>query len=549
MTVAELAELRYDGVGSKVLRAVVGFVHAVVTNGLTLSWVLLAAAKNFGVFIGLDRVWAVALASGLALTYSVLAGLWGVVLTDLVQFTMAMVGALALAWLAWSAVGGGAGLREHVEGTLGRPELLDFAPTTAGAGPLDPAFWTAPVTGIAVALGVAWWANQNTDGGPTLVQRVSATRDEREGMLAALWFQVAHYALRPWPWIMVALASIVVLPHEEVRSPVAGVVAQVAEEGASGRAVVVDAEGAEHELAWAREEGWYPVAVVDAGGSVAAGEVVARTDSEAAYPAMIMRFLPVGLLGLVVASLLAAFMSTVDTHVNLASSFFVNDLYRRFLVKGASPRHYVLAARLAGAGTLVLGALIAISADSIRELFVFVLRLLAGVGPVYALRWLWWRIGPWTELVAMLASMIATFWIQTADVAWELGPLSPGGELSHPGGLVVTVAISLTAALVSLVLLPRPDPSGLTVFYRKVRPMGAWGPVRALCPDVEPRREFGAVAAGVAGGLMLTFGLLLGTGWLLLARYEYGVGACVVALGGELLLRAALARIPGPARR
>ena len=251
-------------------------------------------------------------------------------------------------------------------------------------------------------MGVAWWAHESVDGTATAVQRISAARDERQGMLAMLWFNVAHYALRPWGWIATALASLVLMPTIEVRASEAGTVRPVS---ADTLVLAPDSGQADVTLSLrppGSADDWKPVATVKESERVASGALVARTDPEAAYVSMMQRYLPVGLLGLMVASLLAAFMSTVATHINLAASYYVNDVYRRFLAPGADDKSCIRVARLASVAVLAIAGTLAYFANSISDLFL--LAFLSGVGPVYVGRWLWWRVRASTEITAMLAS-------------------------------------------------------------------------------------------------------------------------------------------------
>lgn len=471
LTKAELTELRYGGAGARVLRATLGAMHAGVLNTIILCWVLLAAAKIADVLFDVDKALALTIGCAIALSYSLLAGFWGVVLTDALQFTMSMVGAIMLAAVAWQAIDGAQGLL--ASGVLA-VDTLSFLPRPGTGTPFQPSFWTTPLAILAVNLGVGWWATEWADGDSVVVQRIAASRDERQGTLAVLWYAVAHYALRPWPWILVALASLVILPALEVRAPVDGVVSAVGEQD-----VEIEPGGGQPAVtASLRPEGssedWHPLPDpgLTTGQTVSRGEVLARTDSERAYVVMMQRYLPVGLLGLVAASLLAAFMSTIDTHVNLASSFFVNDLYRRFLHSSGTEAHYVLVARLASLGVMLMAALFAYYAESISDLFTFLLAFLSGVGPVYVLRWLWWRVRASTEITAMLASASTTVALSLAPIDWQLGPLSSGGELLHEARLLIVVAVSLTASLLSMAFTSIPDPASLVAFYQRVRPVG-----------------------------------------------------------------------------
>jgi len=545
MTKAELAELRYGGPGARVLRGLLGAMHAAVTNTMVLCWVMLAAAKILQGILEVDKVVALALASAFALFYSLTSGFWGVVLTDLVQFAFAMVGAVFLAVLAMGAVGGIDALHAAVEAGAIPAERVRFLPLPGAGGPLDASFWTTSVAALAVYLGVAWWAVENVDGSGFAVQRIAASRDERQGLLAVLWCNFAHYALRPWCWIAVGLASLLVLPSLEVRSDVAGIVTSAD----AARVVVAPADGGEP-VAFSLESpeaDWRPEPVVAADARVEAGQVVARTDPESAYVVMMRRYLPVGLLGMVVASLLAAFMSTIDTHVNLAASFFVNDLYRRFLRKTADERHYVAVARITCAAVLLLAALLAWKSRSISGLFLFFLGFLGGVGPVYLLRWFWWRVRPSTEIAAMVASATTATLAKLVDVPWELGPLSPGGVLSDEGRLCVIVLVSWSAALLSLALTRAPDPETLVPFYTRVRPLGWWGPVRALVPGVRSEFRIGEALRGSLGALLLTYGVMLGLGFWILDAPRALATSTAVAVAGAALISGPLRATRAPA--
>jgi hypothetical protein len=205
-------------------------------------------------------------------------------------------------------------------------------------------------------------------------------------------------------------------------------------------------------------------------------------------------------------------MSTIDTQINVAASFFVNDVYRRFLRPGASDRHYVLVARLASVGVLAAAAGVAASAESISALFTLFISFLGGVGPVYVLRWFWWRVTAWAEIAAMVASAVTALVVTWLPIEWSAGPLTPGGVLQHEGRLLLVVAASLAASLAALALGPRADPARLVDFYRRLRPAGAWGPVRELAGAVTPGPGWRPPVVGVAGGLALIFGLVFGIG-------------------------------------
>lgn len=517
LTSAELAERRYGGKEAGVLRGLFAFFQAGVYNVCVLAWVLLAAYKIMDVLFGVDRATAIAAACAITLFYSLLSGFWGVVVTDTVQFVIAILGAITLAVIAWSEIGGTSAIRDAVASGVVNADSLRFLPVGGAESLFDPSFFTPAVAMVCVYLGVSWWAAESVDGGSYIIQRIVACRDERHGMLAQLWYNVAHHALRPWPWILVAVASLLVFPSREVRAPVDGTVVHRSAE----QLRIEGADGAIHEVRLVEDDPiWRAVVLpeIETGAriDVAAGEVIARTDSERAYPAMIAKYLPMGLLGLVLASLLAALMSTIDTHVILASSYVVNDLYRRFLVPVQSDKHYVFVGRIAGIAVMTLGAIVAWQSESISALFFLAMSLLAGIGPAYLLRWIWWRVRARTEIAALVTSFTTTLIVDLNDDRIPLGPLlDANGIVTAEGRLVIVAFTSLTVALLVTWLSPKPDPKSLVRFYETVRPVGFWGPVRALTAARPRPSELRVALVGAAASFAAIFGLLFGVGhWL-----------------------------------
>lgn len=475
-TDAELIERRYSGRPARVLRGFYGGYHAVITNTIVLVWVMTAMKKVVHVVLDLpDDRYDLAILGGalvLALTYSFMSGLWGVVVTDFFQFILALVGALILASRAIDEVGGLEGFREVLASL---PETTT-AMVPSGAvddsgmalGWTQAGWWASGFGMFLIFTGVQSWLNKNADGGGHGIQRFSACASEGHARGAALWFSIAHYCIRPWPWIVVALASLV---------------------------------------------------LIDVGALPLMGN--GEPDHEAAYAVMMATYLGPGLFGLMCASFLAAFMSTLDTHFNLASAYIVNDLYRRFLKPGRADRHYVWVGRFCEIGIGIIACLIAWVSDSISELFTLSLSLLGGLGPAILLRWFWWRVNPWTEISALATSSLVTI----ANMFW-LGVPYPLSYLMVVGAaLVVSVVVTLRTA-----------PSEMSVlreFHAKVRPIGAWGPV-AGPSGPEQRRQTWAILGGWAGGTMLIYGLLFGVGHWLTGHDIYLDG--VFASSGAFLL-------------
>jgi len=472
ITDLELIELRYSGRPAAALRGFRALYEGVLTNGIIMGWVLLAMAKLLGVLFDFPKIWALGLCLVLALAYTVLSGFWGVVVTDLVQFAIAMVGAIALAIIA---VGDHGGLSEVVSGI--EPETLALFPRHGGE------LWTA----FLVYLGINWWASKHVDGGGYLSQRMFAARSERDSQLGTLWFAVAHYALRPWPWILVGL-------------------------------VALKAHGGED---------WFS-------GNAALG---IKGDPELGYAQMIKDCLPVGLRGLMVASFFAAFMSTIDTHLNWGGSYLVNDLYRRFLARDREERHYVLAARVCAVLLMLVGVGVALLMETIAGGWKLMWQLTAGIGGVYVLRWFWWRINAWSEIAAWTASSIATLVLNLGFPEMDFGPrLSITALFSTGCWLIVTL---LTAPVAE---------ERLVEFYRRVRPRSpGWRPIAERAGLVADRSGIGGDLLGWALGTAVVFGALFGIGKLLLGEPMLGaLGLGAAAAGGICIWR--LLRDQEPAR-
>ena len=456
MTDVEFTEHRYAGRSASFLRGFRAIYLTLYANGLAMGWTSLAMLKVFGEVFAVGKEWALAVSVAITLLYAVLAGLWGVVVTDLFQFVWAMAGAVLLAAFAVDAAGGLPALLEALRAggaaaATAPADPLSFLPPAHGPGD----FWASPLAAFAVLVTVQWWSNKNADGGSVVVQRMAASRDERHALLATLWFQVANYALRPWPWILAGLASLVLYPGLE--------------------------------------------------------------DPESAYPRMMVDLLPPGLRGMMLASLVAAFMSTIVTHINLSAAYLVNDVYRRFLVRGAGERHYVNAGRAASVLAVLVGGAIAYFATSISQLFYFLLEFGAGIGLVYLARWFWWRVNAWSEIAAMAASSCLT-------LALRGSPFLGGPSFTFPQVVLLNVVGSLVVWVAVTLLTPPTPMDRLEAFYRRVRPPGWWGPVRArLGAEAGPPRGFGRPLLLWAVGTVFVYAALFGTGKLLLLSFGPGL--------------------------
>lgn len=472
-------ELRYSGRPAAFLRGFRALYLGVFFNVMIMATVNLAAIKIAGVLLGLDRYPTVLLAGAVTALYSATAGLWGVVATDLLLFGVAMAGSIAAAVYALRLpeVGGLAGLVRH-------PALADklaFLP--------DFGDWATATTVFIIPVAVQWWSTwypgAEPGGGGYIAQRMLAARSEREAMRATLWFNVAHYALRPWPWIIVALASLAVYPTLDT---------------ILARFPHVDPAIVRHDLA---------------------------------YPAMLI-FLPQGLLGLVVASLAAAYMSTISTHLNWGASYIVDDFYRRFVNPDRSERHYVTVGRISTVLLIALASAVSLWLENALQAFQILLQIGAGTGAIFLLRWFWWRINAWSEIAAMVVSFAIALYFQFVHT-----PVLGLAPLRAPVALVLGVGVTTLCWLAVTLLTPPTARHTLQAFYDRIRPFSpGWrGAVRTV-PDAEERSSIAASLLAWPLGCLTVWTALFGTGSLLYGRLA-GAAAwfATSVLGGVLLFR------------
>lgn len=494
LTDAELIELRYSGRSASFLRGFSALYQGLLKNCVVMGWVMLAMIKFSRVLLGWNPELTLVVCVLLALSYTVASGLWGVVVTDLLQFTAGMTGSLVLAGVVLARLGGPGEMAARIRALPdARAETLDILPHAAHLSPLELASFVALIC-------VLWTRSGQGDG--YLAQRLFATRDERQSVLSALWFALAGTVLMTWPWIVVGLGSLLVLPLASATPDLAA-------------------------------------------------------DPELAYPMMIAALMPTGLKGLMVASFLAAFMSTMDTHLCWGGSYLVNDVYRRFLRPEASMDHYVLVSRLSILVLVVLAALTAWQMESIEGAWIYVIELTAGVAMVWLLRWYWWRVNAWAEIAAMAASVLLANGAVWAGIAGRLGLLSSGARAAvtalyapdYDFLRALVILIVGTAAWVAVALLTPSDPvDHLERFYRKVRPGGWWGPIAARCADVPTdlmpawRRWL-----GWGTGMIFLYGCLVGVGRILVGRPASGSAILLLGLlSGMVTLGIATER--GPAK-
>jgi Na+/proline symporter len=479
-TDVEFYELRYSGRLAAILRGFRAAYLGVVFNVIIMATVTLAAIKIGGVMLGLSPVEVVVIAASVTMVYSALGGLTGVLLTDLIQFTMAMVGSVGAAWyvLTMPEVGGLDGLMAHAS----VQEAMVFWPS------FETMTWQQMLPAFIIPIAVQWWASyypgSEPGGGGYIVQRMLSAKDEENAVSATLLFTATHYALRPWPWVLVALASLVVFPDLE---------------------------------ALRAQFSHMPDRVVQ---------------NDMAYPAM-LTLLPPGLLGLVVTSLAAAYMSTMSSQVNWGSSIVVNDIYTRFIEPDATDEQQVWVGRVSTVVLMTTACLLALILQNALQAFNIILQIGAGTGLLFLLRWFWWRINAATELTAMVVSFSLAIYFQAAGTfGWM------GGGLADWERLVAIVTVT-TVAWLSVTFLTRPtDEETLIDFYTTVRPGGpGWKPVvdelRTRETDIDPDAPSDlpyALSCALLGAIGI-YGILFATGFILYGRLLLGVICSVIATG------------------
>jgi Na+/proline symporter len=480
-------ELRYSGGPASLVRGFRAVYLGFFFNCVIMATVTLAAAKIASVMLGWDRLQTVLVCALICVPFASLSGLWGVLAIDLVQFVIAMFGVVAAAWYALGhpAVGGLSGLLEQVPAsTLGL--LPDFSNAELALGvfviPLTVQWWSV------------WYPGAEPGGGSYVAQRMLAARTEADALYGTLWFNVAHYALRPWPWIIVALASLIVFPTlEDIRRALPH--------------VSPDLVG--HDLA---------------------------------YPAM-LTLLPHGVLGVLIAALTAAYVSTMVTHLNWGSSYLVMDFYRRFLRPGAGERHLVRVSRIVTAALMLVAAAFMFLLTTAGEAFQLLLSIGAGTGLIYLLRWFWWRINAWSEIAAMAGSFVIAVGLFVARKA--------GLGISDHRALIFSVAGTTVVWVAVTLLTPPVDRATLVAFCRRVRPAGpGWAAIRreaALAPSPDSLPQ---ALLGWALGCAFVYGALFAAGNLLLGRPLVGTLCAGVAVAsGYSLLRVLAGILRTPSER
>ena len=481
LTDLEFYELRYSGKEAAFLRGFRAIYLGVFFNVMIMASVSIAAIKIGGVMLGLKPYETMLYASVITVVYSSIGGFRGVLITDFIQFFMAMVGAVWAANIALDLpqINGLDNLLSH-DAVAGK---LDFIPDFSNTELLIPLF----IMPLAVQWWSVWYPGAEPGGGGYVAQRMLAAKNEKHAMGATLFFNIAHYALRPWPWIIVALCSLVVYPDI-----------------ASLKAAF---------------PGIDPAVVKD----------------DLAYPAM-LTFLPSGVLGLVIASLAAAFMSTISTHLNWGSSYVVNDFYKRFIDPDAPEKTLVWIGRISTVLLMSMAALFALALENALQAFNILLSIGAGTGLIFILRWYWWRINAYSELSAMIISFIVSIYFQL--IHEKLGFMSIPDHYQ----LLLSVGITTLLWLLITFITPQTDQKTLVDFYRKVHPGGnGWRHVLSQLDPNDPIHKKSHSGIGpkiimIFLGCTVVYGCLFGSGFVLYGNWVSAVITLIITLlaGGYL---------------
>ena len=421
LTDVEFTELRYSGKPAAILRGFRSLYLAIPINCIVMGWINLAMAKIIGETLGIEKWIAIAICLGITVLYAMLAGMWGVVITGFYQFFFAMGGTIILAVYALDVVGGISGLKEGLNNIYGENnKILEFFPRSNAA-------WM-PISTFLVYLSVNWWATwypgAEPGGGGYIAQRLFSAKNEKHSIFSALWFNIAHYTLRPWPWIIVGLAAMVLYPG--------------------------------------------------------------LADKELGYVKVMIDHLPTGLRGLLLATFAAAYMSTISAQINWGTSYIINDIYKRFVLKSASEKHYVLVSRIATLIMVILGGIITLFLGSVEGAWKILISIGAGTGAVYILRWYWWRINAWSEISAMSAALASSLFLQFYI------KLSPDNPYHFTKIILITTGITTAVWLIVTYLTKPVSEEVLIKFYKKIQSGGRlWKPISDKIPELKVNARIG----------------------------------------------------------
>ncbi|MCS7012288.1 MAG: sodium:solute symporter family protein [Chloroherpetonaceae bacterium] len=476
LTDLEFIELRYSGTPALFLRSFKAVYFGVVMNSIIIGWVNLAMYKIIKILLPeWNAEWTIVAIALLTMLYSGLGGLWSVSVTDAIQFVIAMSGSIALAVIALNRpeVTDGGGLLQKLPDWMFQflPTLVEIAPDARAGGALE-----LTVSAFLAMVGVQWWASwypgAEPGGGGYIAQRMMSTKDERHALLATLWFSVAHYCVRPWPWILVGLVSVVMFP------------------------------------------------------------LLPLNQKEDGFVYVMRDVLPDGAKGLLFAAFLAAYMSTLSTHLNWGASYLLNDFYKRLLKPSETESHYVRVARMATVGIMLLSLFITFFVlESISGAWAFLLECGAGTGFVLIMRWFWWRLNAWSEIASMVTPFLAYAGVRMLT------------SLAFPESLFVIVSITISVTI-AVTFLTKPESiEHLKAFYAKVRVGGwLWRYIAKQMPEVKVEENLFSQLVNWFFGVVMIYAWLFGVGKLIFGQILFGLFLLMTGIAAGLFIYNQLSR-------
>jgi SSS family solute:Na+ symporter len=489
MTDLEFYEIRYSGKAASVVRGFRSIYLGLFFNCVIMASVNLAACKIANVLFGLPRWQTLVIVGLLNVAFAAHSGLWGVLVIDMIQFFIKMTAVIAAAYFAVKQVGGLEVMVQKLSAPLPAPDgqsmlhYLNILPDFTNNWEIAVAVFIMP---IAVQWWATWYPGAEPGGGSYIAQRMLASKSEKDSLGAVLFFNVAHYVLRPWPWILVGLCSLIVYPQlSDIQRAFPN----------------LDPKLLGHDIA---------------------------------YPAM-LKFLPVGFIGLMVGGLIAASSSTILTHLNWGSSYLVHDFYQRFIRKNAGEKHYVLVGRLTTIGLFACAACMVYLMETAKDNFDIILQIGAGTGLLYLLRWFWWRITAWCEVVAMISSFGISIVLLILKKQFQAG-------ITTHHALLITIAVTTVCWVLTAFLGPQTDRQTLIEFYKKVRPFGpGWTRIRQAAGISEQeaavtREQIPLALLGWTAGCAVIWSSLFTVGNFLYGRTDAALALAVVFVVSGLML-------------
>lgn len=481
LTDAEMIELRYSGKSASVLRGFTAVFFGVFKNCISLGWIMLAMLKFCNVMTGWSAEFALGITLTLALIHTLISGIKGVVILDMLHFSAGTISSILFAILVLIQVGGPTALSEKLAASTSAPlGITDMLPNISHIG-------TTEMIAFVCLIGVLWLGQAQGDG--YIVQRLFSAKNEKHAIKASLWFAVAGVVILTWPWIVVGLGSIVILPIS----------------------------GASEAL---------------------------LADPELTYPMMINEVLPVGLRGLLVAAFMAAFMSTVDTHLCWGGSYMVNDIYKRFVNNKANDNHYLLVSRISIVFLLLLSALAAWQMDSIAGAWIYIIEIISSIAIILMLRWFWWRINAWSEITSMLSALILANgflwvqWLHNFDFVSDSVMEMVNGWYSKDLALIRATILLLLCTCISILVtfITKPvDNTTLLNFYIKVRPKGWWGPIAKQVSESSDNSSSQDSWLGFLFGVIFLNSILFSVGHAVLGGYTVALILLFISVGSGWL--------------